>query len=100
MFDVGTAGGRDYFVMELLEGETLSERLERGPLQVERALDIALQIACALETSHRMGLVHRDLKPANIMLTPSGVKLLDFGLVRLARTARARASHSRRSATS
>ena len=68
--------------MELLEGETLATRLDRGPLPVERTLEIAIQIATALETSHRIGLVHRDLKPANIMLTPSGVKLLDFGLVR------------------
>ena len=84
LYDVGTEGDRDYFVMELLEGETLAKRLERGPLPIDRVLDVALQIASALETSHRMGLVHRDLKPANIMLTPSGVKLLDFGLVRFA----------------
>ena len=84
VYDVGTEGDRDYFVMELLDGETLAKRLERGPLPIERTLDVALQIAGALETSHRLGLVHRDLKPANIMLTPSGVKLLDFGLVRFA----------------
>jgi serine/threonine protein kinase len=87
VYDVGTEGDRDYFVMELLEGETLATRLERGPLPIERVLDVALQIAAALETSHRMGLVHRDLKPANIMVTTSGVKLLDFGLVRFAPSA-------------
>jgi Tol biopolymer transport system component len=84
IFDVGTAGGRDYFVMELLAGETLADRLQRGPLSLEQTLDVAIQIASALDTSHRAGLVHRDLKPANVMLTPSGVKLLDFGIARFA----------------
>ena len=70
--------------MELLTGETLAERLQRGPLSVEQTLDVGVQIASALETSHRAGLVHRDLKPANVMLTPSGVKLLDFGIARFA----------------
>ena len=84
IFDVGSEGGRDYFVMELLEGETLAERLRRGPLSLDQTLDLGRQIAGALETSHRAGLVHRDLKPANVMLTPSGVKLLDFGIARFA----------------
>ena len=74
----------DYLVMELLDGETLAERLARGPLGLRAALDIALQIASALDKTHRMGLAHRDLKPGNIMLTRTGAKLLDFGLARLA----------------
>jgi hypothetical protein len=84
VFDVGTEGTRDYFVMELLTGQTLAERLQRGPLSLEQTLDVGIQIASALDTSHRAGLVHRDLKPANVMLTPSGVKLLDFGIARFA----------------
>ena len=70
--------------MELLSGETLAARLERGPLSIEEALHAGVQIASALESSHRAGVIHRDLKPANVMLTPSGVKLLDFGIARLA----------------
>jgi Tol biopolymer transport system component len=76
-----------YIVMELVEGEDLSERLERGPIPVEEAMRIALQISMALETAHEQGIVHRDLKPANVKLSsdgPSGsrVKVLDFGLAR------------------
>jgi serine/threonine protein kinase len=84
VFDVGAEGGRDYFVMELLAGETLAERLQREPLSLDQTLDVGAQIASALDTSHRPGLVHRDLKPANVILTPSGVKLLDFGIARFA----------------
>ena len=87
VFDVGTEGGRDYFVMELLAGETLAARLERGPLALEQTLELGVQIAGALESAHRAGVVHRDLKPANVMLTPSGVKLLDFGIARVASVA-------------
>ena len=82
--DIGTEDGIDYLVMELLDGETLAERLGRGPLALRAALDIGLQIAGVLEKTHRMGLAHRDLKPSNIMLTRAGAKLLDFGLVRFA----------------
>ena len=82
--DIGTEDGIDYLVMELLDGETLAERLGRGPLALRAALEISLQIAGALEKTHRMGLAHRDLKPSNIMLTRAGAKLLDFGLVRFA----------------
>jgi len=70
-------------VMELVEGEDLSERIKRGPIPVEEAIPIALQIAEALEAAHEQGIVHRDLKPANIKLTDDGiVKVLDFGLAK------------------
>ncbi|MFN2445553.1 MAG: protein kinase [Vicinamibacterales bacterium] len=71
-----------YLVMELVEGETLWDRLARGPLPIRDALDIASQIASALRRAHEVGIIHRDLKPKNIMLTPSGPKLLDFGLAK------------------
>src|SRR5512138_2878241 len=84
LHDVGHEGDIDFLVMELLEGETLASRLERGALPLDRALDYAAQIANALDKAHRAGIVHRDLKPGNIMLTKSGVKLLDFGLAKRA----------------
>ena len=72
-------------VMELVDGPTLAERLEQGPIPLEEALAIARQIADALETAHERGIVHRDLKPANIKITPDGtVKVLDFGLAKAA----------------
>jgi serine/threonine protein kinase len=73
-------------VMELVEGETLEARLTKGPLQAEKALPLAIQLARALDAAHRKGIVHRDLKPANIMLTKSGVKVLDFGIAKMERT--------------
>src|SRR5262245_43202478 len=82
LFDIGREAGTDYLVMEYLEGETLSARLERGPLSLRESLDCAIQIADALDKAHRQGLVHRDLKPGNIMMTRSGAKLLDFGLAK------------------
>ncbi len=82
LHDVGHQDGVDFLVMELLEGETLAVRLERGPLPPAELLRIALQITDALVKAHRQGLVHRDLKPANIMVTKGGAKLLDFGLAR------------------
>ena len=82
LFDVGTQDGVDYLVMELLEGETLSDRLRRGPLSTEQLRRFGMQVAEALDKAHRQGIVHRDLKPGNIMLTPSGAKLMDFGLAK------------------
>jgi non-specific serine/threonine protein kinase len=73
-----------YLVMEHLEGKSLAERLVQGPLPLEQALDVAIQMADALDKAHGNGVVHRDLSPANVMLTRSGAKLLDFGLATLA----------------
>jgi serine/threonine protein kinase len=70
-------------VMEYLEGETLADRLSRGPLPTEQVLRYGIEIADALDKAHRQGIVHRDLKPGNVMLTKSGAKLLDFGLAKL-----------------
>ena len=85
VYDIGSQSGIDYLVMEYLEGETLSRRLTGGPLPQDQALRIAIEVADALDKAHRQGFVHRDLKPGNIMLTKSGAKLLDFGLVKLTR---------------
>ena len=76
-------GDRPFLVLELVKGETLAERMSRGPLSVEEAVALAHQVAEALEHAHEKGIVHRDLKPANIMITPAGnVKVLDFGLAK------------------
>jgi serine/threonine protein kinase/Tol biopolymer transport system component len=82
LYDVGREGDTEYLVMELLEGETLTERLAKGPLPLDQTLRYGTEIADALERAHRQGIVHRDLKPGNVMLTKSGVKLLDFGLAK------------------
>jgi len=82
LYDVGHQDGIDYLVMECVEGETLAKRLEKGALPLEQLLKIGAQIADALDKAHRSGVVHRDLKPGNIMLTPTGAKLLDFGLAK------------------
>src|SRR5512138_2530536 len=72
-----------HLVLELVEGESLATRLARGPLAVRDALQVAIQIAAAVEAAHERGIVHRDLKPGNVMLTPAGtVKVLDFGLAK------------------
>ena len=78
LYDVGD----NYLVMELLEGETLADRLSKGPLPTDQLLRTAIEIADALDKAHRRGIIHRDLKPANVMLTKSGAKLLDFGLAK------------------
>jgi Tol biopolymer transport system component len=82
LYDVGQEGETEYLVMEYLEGETLTDRLGKGPLPLEQTLRYGTEIADALDKAHRQGIVHRDLKPANVMLTKSGVKLLDFGLAK------------------
>jgi eukaryotic-like serine/threonine-protein kinase len=82
LYDVGCQDGIDYLVMECVEGETLAKRLEKGPLPLEQVLKYGAQVADALDKAHRSGVVHRDLKPGNIMLTPTGAKLLDFGLAK------------------
>jgi eukaryotic-like serine/threonine-protein kinase len=82
LHDIGQEGGIDYLVLEYLEGETLSERLKKGPFPVPEFLKTAMQIADGLDRAHRSGIVHRDLKPGNIVLTKSGAKLLDFGLAK------------------
>jgi Tol biopolymer transport system component len=82
LYDVGREGETDYLVMELLEGETLADRLVNGALPPAAVLRFGIEIADALEKAHRQGIVHRDLKPGNVMLTRSGVKLLDFGLAK------------------
>jgi serine/threonine protein kinase len=79
LYDIGP----NYLVMELLEGNTIAARLKNGPMPLEQALLYAGQIADALAEARQHGIVHRDLKPGNIMLTRSGVKVLDFGLATL-----------------
>jgi len=82
LYDIGHQDGMDYLIMECVEGETLAKRLEKGPLPLDQVLKYGAQIADGLDKAHRSGVVHRDLKPGNIMLTPSGAKLLDFGLAK------------------
>jgi serine/threonine protein kinase len=83
LYDVGSANGLEFLVMELLDGQSLDDRIEKGPIPTAPLLRFAIQIADALDKAHRAGIVHRDLKPGNIMLTRSGVKLLDFGLAKI-----------------
>jgi serine/threonine protein kinase/Tol biopolymer transport system component len=85
LHDVGHHEGIDFIVMEYIEGKTLADRLKNGALPVEQAVEYGIQIADALDKAHRQGVVHRDLKPGNVMLTKSGVKLLDFGLAKFQR---------------
>ncbi|HMA18967.1 MAG TPA: protein kinase [Thermoanaerobaculia bacterium] len=82
LYDVGNQDGVEFLVMEYLEGETLSDRLAKGALGFDQVLRYGVEIADALDKAHRQGIVHRDLKPGNVMITKSGVKLLDFGLAK------------------
>ncbi|SPF37242.1 Serine/threonine protein kinase [Candidatus Sulfotelmatobacter kueseliae] len=82
LHDIGHQDGTDYLVMEYLEGETLADRLRKGPLPMEQVVQIGVEITDALDKAHRRGIIHRDLKPGNIMLTKSGAKLMDFGLAK------------------
>jgi serine/threonine protein kinase len=82
LYDIGHQQGTDFIVMEYLQGETLAQRLQKGPLPLDQTLKYGAQIAAALDKAHRNGIVHRDLKPGNIMLTATGAKLLDFGLAK------------------
>ena len=84
LFDVGHQDGLLFLVMELIEGESLADRLTKGPLPTEQVLRFGAQIADALNHAHKQEIIHRDLKPGNVMLTKSGAKLLDFGLARTA----------------
>jgi eukaryotic-like serine/threonine-protein kinase len=86
LYDIGHEGETTFLVMQYLEGETLSQRLRKGPLPTEEVLRYSIEIAGALEQAHRKGVVHRDLKPGNIMLTETGAKLLDFGLAKIGGT--------------
>ena len=83
LYGLEQADGRHFLVMELVEGETLAERIARGAIPVGEALKISHQIMEALEAAHEKGIIHRDFKPANIKITPEGkVKVLDFGLAK------------------
>jgi serine/threonine protein kinase/tetratricopeptide (TPR) repeat protein len=82
IYEIGEDGGQLFIAMELLEGESLADRLRRGPLSVAETFPIGLEMLAALSALHDRGVVHRDLKPSNVFLTPHGVKLLDFGLAR------------------
>src|SRR5215475_5201738 len=83
IYDLQEANAIRFLIMELVEGETLADRIQRGPIPVNEALDIAMHVAGALEAAHEKGVVHRDLKPGNIKVTSEGkVKVLDFGLAK------------------
>ncbi len=93
LYDVGHQNGTDYLVMEYLEGETLADRLRKGPLSIDQVLRYAVDICEGLDKAHRCGIIHRDLKPGNIMLTKVGAKLMDFGLAKASVASAAAASN-------
>src|SRR5215813_12845439 len=85
VYEIGENHSIHYIASELIEGETLRERLTRGPMHLSEAVDVAIQVASALAAAHQAGIVHRDIKPENIMLRPDGyAKVLDFGIAKLA----------------
>src|SRR5437773_5584006 len=85
VYEIGEDHSTHYIASELIEGETLRQRLTRGRMQLSEAVDVAIQVASALAAAHQAGIVHRDIKPENIMLRPDGyVKVLDFGIAKLA----------------
>jgi serine/threonine protein kinase len=94
LYDIGRADDIEYLVMEYIEGETLADRIARGRLPLSHVLRYGVEIAQALQRAHRAGITHRDLKPGNVMITSSGVKLLDFGLAKLADPDRAPSNDS------
>src|SRR5438034_6413469 len=95
IYDLQEANGSRFLVLELVEGETLAERIKRGPIPVDESLGIAQQICEALEAAHEKGIIHRDLKPANVKITPDGkVKVLDFGLAKAFETETSKANLS------
>ena len=85
LHDIGRENGIDYLVMELVDGESLAQRIARGPLPTAEVMRLGAEVADALDRAHRAGIVHRDLKPSNVMLSRSGAKLMDFGLARQSR---------------
>ena len=96
VYEIGEDHSTHYIASELIEGETLRQRLMRGPMQLSEAVDVAIQVASALAVAHEAGIVHRDIKPENIMLRPDGyVKVLDFGIAKLAESAFAEATTDR-----
>src|SRR5579872_2768279 len=89
LFDVGESEGRPYFVMELLEGQPLHRRIAGKPLPVTEIVELGIQIADALDAAHSRGVVHRDIKPANLFLNTRGqIKILDFGIAKVAADSR------------